>query len=129
MVEVADFGRLLQQFPCEFTRYDFIDGQISILEVGNQVIGIAVVVENLPNSHRRLIVCRPVCLNKNRMQHIERAALVLRIIRLVVHEDQQRVPQPENLLACRFERARRLRLPDTRDLHVDFEIGEVDALC
>ena len=73
-----------------------------------------------------LIIRCSALLDEDGVQNIEPSDRCCRIIGLGIDEYQQRVAEPVNFLAGRFEWAGRLRLLNTRHLHIYIKFWKVD---
>jgi len=76
-----------------------------------------------------LVVRRPFLFHEDRVPDIQAGRLPPGVILFVVNKHEKRISKPVNLLARILERARGLRLIDTRHLDVHAEFREIHTLC
>ena len=109
-------------------RLDIVDGKGAVLHECNEVVHIAVVVENLTNPPRSLIVGGARGVDENGMEYLKRSRLSVAVIGFSIDEDKKRISEPVHLLPGGPKRRRRLRSPDACNLHVDAEFRKIYAL-
>ena len=112
---------------CKVSGRHVIHWKILILKEGNDVLHVTIVLNDLAQAPRHLIIRRATSLNEDRVGHVEMPGPRFVVVRLLINKDDQMVAKTINLLVRRFEWARRLGLPDACGLDVHTEIWDVDA--
>ena len=125
--EIALFAGFLQKFLGDVVRFDFIDRQVPVVHQADEVFRVAAGFQMLPNQLGHREIGGAAVFNEDVVQDVQRGGGDRRIVLLVVDEDQQVITEPEDLLACRLERARGLRLRDGRNLHIYIKVREINA--
>jgi len=125
--QISDLRASYQQFVRDIARFDLVDWKHPLLQEGQKIVLVSLIVKNLANPGGGLEVGRVVLFHKDHVLNIKMPRLACRVVSLIIDEDQNRVAEPEDFLPGRLIRARRLRLLDACNLHVHVELGKVDA--
>ena len=112
---------------CKLPSFDFIHRKVFVLKEGNYVVLNAIVIDNLAEAPRHLVVGPAALLNEDCVRHVETPGPRLMVVGLFIDKDDEVVTEPINLLARRLEWTRGLRLPDACDLDIQIEARNVDA--
>jgi hypothetical protein len=117
---------VFENFLGNLSCLNIVDGQIFVLHECNDVIVVTIVLQNLQYSFCHLKVGGTGCIYKYGVLDVQPPSLLLSIVSLLIHENQKTITKPIDFLPRRFKGARRLRLADTRNLHVYVEPWEID---
>ena len=107
---------------------DVIGREHSLREKREGIITIRMVLHEADQSRGRLEVSRSFLLNKKRVKNVQPRSLCRWVVRFFINENEQRITQSENLLPGTLERAGRLGLPNTCNLGVHIQAGEINPL-
>jgi hypothetical protein len=130
---VRDGEKTLLRFVChdffgKISESNVINWQISVGQESHQIVDIALILDDFTQTARHLKVGSAACIDEYRIRNAQNGCLAGIIVRFVVDKNDQAITKAIYFLSSGFEGARRLRLPDARNFHVDAKTWKINAI-